>query len=82
MSERDAMWREDLTDACRGVRFHVGFINRAVRGIESMPSDFTPACIAELVDAQETLSEALEAVKEARANLANKPVAPIMEAAE
>lgn len=82
MSERDAMWREDLTDACRGVRFHLGFIQRAVRGIDSMPSDFTAPCISELAQAETALTEALLAVKLARGELDRKPQRPVMQAAE
>jgi hypothetical protein len=76
------MWREDLTDACRGIRFHLGFVRRAVRGIETMPSDFTSPCLAELNAAEEDLREALIRVEQARADLAAKPTAPIMQAAE
>lgn len=82
MSERDAMWREDLADSCRGVSFHVRHLIKAVRAIETMPSDFRLPVIDELAATETDLTEALLAVKLMRGELDRKPRARILVDAE
>ena len=82
MSERDAMWREELADCCRGVSFNVRLLIKAVRAVETMPSDFHLPVIDELAAAETDLSEALLAVKLMRRELDSKPRVPILTAAE
>lgn len=76
--ERDALWRQQVTDSCLVIKSHASFIGAAAAEIKSMPADYVPVCLSEIEEAEGVLRRALDRIEKARQALVGKT----MQAAE
>ena len=71
---QDAMLRKQITDSCRVVKSHASFIGCAAQEIVHMPTEYTPACMDEINEAEGVLQRAMERIERAKQSLLNKSV--------